>query len=283
MQSQSQKPEVAGNTSGHRVWSLTFYENEFSLVEKLKIDKPKRKWVVFQHEICPETGREHIQAGISYISNRKFDVMKKEFPGVHLEPGRNSSQLWHYCQKEESRKPDSEIYIWGEEPIQGKRTDLEFVAQQVIEKKTLKEIALESPETFIKFHRGITNLKSTLSTKRDGSHKVFWVWGLSGVGKTRLAYENANNPYIKDGTQWWDGYDQTENDRIIIDDFDGKWPYRDLLRLLDRYPYQGQIKGGYVQINSDIWITCEHPPEEFWKDNELTQVKRRITEIIHLT
>jgi hypothetical protein len=63
----------------------------------------------------------------------------------------------------------------------------------------------------------------------------------------------------------------------VIDDFDGKWPYRDLLRLLDRYVYQGQIKGGYVHINSDyIIITCEHRPEEYWSGNELTQVRRRL-------
>jgi len=52
-----------------------------------------------------------------------------------------------------------------------------------------------------------------------------------------------------------------------------------LLRLLDKYPYQGQIKGGYVKINSNIIITCEFPPEYFWKGNELAQITRRINKI----
>lgn len=80
---------------------------------------------------------------------------------------------------------------------------------------------------------------------------------------------------------WWDGYEQQE--AIIIDDFDGKWPYRDLLRLLDRYPYQGQYKGGYVKINSPyIYITCEYSPSFFWRGNEFAQIHRRLSEIKHL-
>jgi len=77
---------------------------------------------------------------------------------------------------------------------------------------------------------------------------------------------------------WWDGYEQQE--AIIIDDFDGKWPYRDLLRLLDRYPYQGQFKGGYFKVNSPyIYITCEFAPSYFWQGNEYAQVFRRLKEV----
>lgn len=109
----------------------------------------------------------------------------------------------------------------------------------------------------------------------------------------RQPVEKHKTYYIKDGTQWWDEYEQQE--AIIIDDFDGKWPFRDLLRLLDRYPYQGQFKGGYVPINSPfIYITCEHPPDWFWgpmakapltgdrSANELAQMLRRIDEIVHV-
>ena len=85
---------------------------------------------------------------------------------------------------------------------------------------------------------------------------------------------------MKDGTPWWDGY--TNQDVILIDDFDGKWPFRDLLRLLDRYPYQGQIKGGYVKINSPhIYITCEFPPADIYQPgNELNQIIRRLDIIL---
>jgi len=56
-----------------------------------------------------------------------------------------------------------------------------------------------------------------------------------------------------------------------------------LLKLCDRYKYSGQVKGGFVKINSPfIFITCEFPPSHFWIGNTLTQVLRRADKIIYL-
>jgi len=52
---------------------------------------------------------------------------------------------------------------------------------------------------------------------------------------------------------------------------------------LDRYRYQGQVKGGYVNINSPfIYITCEHPPSYYWSGNELDQITRRLTSVLEI-
>jgi len=139
------------------------------------------------------------------------------------------------------------------------------------------------PEEYIKYHKGIEAFKSSLYSHRTEAPIVEWRLGLAGTGKTREPFDkHIDSVYIKDGTMWWDGYEQQE--AIIVDDFDGHWPYRDFLRFLDRYPYQGQYKGGYHKINSKfLYITCEHPPEHFWSGNELAQIKRRITSIIEKT
>lgn len=174
-----------------------------------------------------------------------------------------------YCRKGPS------VRSTGEMAQQGRRTDLED-AVELVRTGGAALVAEEKPHVFVKFHKGLEKLETMKYQHRTGPPKVIWIWGPSGSGKTREAAQGSF--YMKDGSIWWDGYKQ--EDRIVIDDFDGKWPFRDLLRLLDRYPYQGQIKGGYVKINSpEIWITCEFPPGKYWEESELSQIKRRCTEV----
>lgn len=103
-----------------------------------------------------------------------------------------------------------------------------------------------------------------------------WYW------KTRGPVEKHASHYIKDNNKWWDGYKQEE--AIIIDDYEAnEWSYRDLLRLLDRYKYQGQTKGGYVKINSPfIYICSEFSPDQLWTDNKLAQITRRIDKLVNV-
>lgn len=223
-----------------------------------------------------EKGKEettHIQAAIYFKNARAFNTIKKWFPRAHIESSSCFERIRNYCMKEDSRVEGP--WERGIKPEQGRRNDLEKIADDIKNGMKLEEIAEKNPETYIRYNKGLQALKNVYNKDREERPSVCWLWGLSGSGKTRSCYEAHKSVYIKDGTKWWDGYEQQE--AIIIDDFDGLWPYRDLLRLLDRYPYQGQIKGGYVKINSPyIYITCEFCPERFWEGNEFTQIRRRI-------
>lgn len=116
---------------------------------------------------------------------------------------------------------------------------------------------------------------------RTEKPEVIWIYGKAGKGKTESVYDKHSDIYPKDETLWWDNYSQ--NEVILIDDFDNGIPYRTLLRILDRYPYQGQIKGGYIHINSPyIYITCEFHPDHYWECNEYDQVARRLTSVIEM-
>lgn len=193
-------------------------------------------------------------------------------PRAHLEARKGSpKQASEYCKKE------GDFVEKGELPRQGTRSDLVEATKMALDPTIpLHEIAESEPTVYVRYHRGLEKLRSSLYKERTDPPSVEWLWGRTGVGKTRRAVEHNASFYIKDATRWWDGY--TQQHTIIIDDFDGSWPFRDLLRLLDRYPYQGQTKGGYVQINSPkIFITCDKPPNFFWEKHELAQVMRRIS------
>lgn len=225
-----------------------------------------------------ESGTPHYQ-GYTYVQHAiTMQTLSRTLRRAHLQIARGTpEQNRVYCSK------DRDFTEWGTCPRQGRRTDLEEVSKDIISKGLrIDEVISEFPHMVVKYPRGMTMLCDfvTLHRNENIAPSVLWLWGPTGVGKTRYGVDKygVDNIYIKDGTQWWDGYKQ--QDCVIIDDFDGKWPYRDLLRLLDRYPYQGQIKGGYVKINSPcIIITCEHPPDFMYHGTQLEQIKRRISEI----
>lgn len=218
-------------------------------------------------------GTPHLQGYIEWGNPKRFSTLKNLNPRIHWENRKGSAeQAAKYCMK------DGDYIERGERSQQGKRTDLDIACEMIIDKTPMKDIAIANPSTYVKYHKGLEKLKFIIQEDRTEAPKVFWRWGKSGVGKTRYCVDKHPDHYIKDGTPWWDGYEHQE--AIIIDDFCGLWPFRDLLRLLDRYAYQGQVKGGYVKINSPyIYITCEYHPTHFWSGNELDQVMRRVTDV----
>ena len=224
-----------------------------------------------------ENGTHHLQGYVRFKNDKSFKVMKHMLVRAHLEPAKGSDvDNQKYCGKGEN------IYEVGEVEIgQGTRTDIKDLAKKIREKMlSIEDVMFEYPELYMKYSRAIEKMFNAVMEHRSEAPLVFWRWGLAGTGKTRgcMDLHSPEQVYVKDGTPWWDGYKQQE--AIVIDDFDNAIPYRTLLRILDRYQYQGQVKGGYVNINSKyIYITCEHPPEYYWRGNELQQVTRRLTSV----
>lgn len=256
--------------------NLCFTLNNYTEEEELAVQAWDCKYLVYGREVGEE-GTPHLQGYVEWKGSKRFTTLKKMNPRIHWEKRRGTvDQAVTYCKK------DGDIFEKGEKSEQGKRNDIEEVIEFVEAGASIQDIAEHYPKALVYHHNGIQRLIESRRTERQDPPEVIWVWGLAGVGKTRKYYV-PEETYIKDGTQWWDGYEQQPT--IIIDDFDGRWPYRDLLRLLDRYPYRGQVKGGYVKINSPrIVITCEFPPAHYYREtNELAQILRRLTLVEHLT
>lgn len=92
-------------------------------------------------------------------------------------------------------------------------------------------------------------------------------WGSSGTGKSRRAWHEAGlGAYVKDPlTKFWDGYQGQEN--VVIDEFRGGISIGHLLRWLDRYPVNVEVKGAAVALKAKcIWITSNLPPQDWYKE-----------------
>lgn len=237
----------------------------------------KASYLVIGKEIGGEAKTPHLQCYIEYPNAVRGSAQRKILDGrIHWEVRKGTAkQASDYC------KEDEDFIEIGKLSAQGKRTDLEEIGAAIVNGTSTHELALTYPGSYIRYSKGIEALQRALvpNEPRDSNKPpcVIWRWGLAGVGKTRKAFESHKTVYLKTTPKWWDGYEQQE--AIIIDDFSKKeWDFREFLRVLDRYPCGGEIKGGRIEINSPyIYITCEHPPADLWGDaNELEQVERRI-------
>lgn len=204
----------------------------------------------------------------------------------HVECARGSaSQNRDYCSKPDTAVANTFREV-GDIPRQGNRTDLAELAEAITQGTSIEDIASQFPTEYIRYHRGIQALKTATSTKPRSSAvapTVYWWFGPTGTGKSRLAFESFPNAYIKMPTnKWWDGYvDQTE---VILDDYrPSMCPFHELLRLLDRYPMKVEFKGGSTELQATTFVitTCERP-EHLWQGKtteQIDQLIRRITEI----
>lgn len=241
-------------------------------------------------ELAPTTGRPHVQGYVykkSKLSAVKLaSILRELFDSApHLERARGTPQENQtYCSK------DGDYFEFGQCPSQGSRSDLAALAQAVIAGESLADIATKHPSDYIRYHGGIKAFHLLTHSKPRDMHvasTVHWWFGPTGVGKSRKAFEMfGDSAYVKMNDKWWDGY--TGQSQVIFDDYrPSLCPFHELLRILDRYPYRVQPKGGSIELSANVFVvtTCSRP-EVLWHnrtEEQLNQLLRRITHIVEFT
>lgn len=221
--------------------------------------KPKVKHAIYQLE-RGSNGTLHMQGGIYFENQVLWRSVKKMFPRAFVEDARKYGAVTNYSRKDRTRVTDLPdcSFVYGEPPEQGRRKDLEILADEILNGTRVADLAKVYPEQYVRHHRGLHALENSITPHRQEAARHIWIYGPSGVGKTSYIYEQhaRKNVYVKDGTIWWNGYNN--HPVIVIDDFDGRWPLRDFLRLFDKWDYEGQTKGGHVKIRAThIYVTCD--------------------------
>lgn len=244
------------------------------------------KYGIVGEEIAPNTGTIHLQGFCNLHKPLRFNTIKKHLDNsIHIEKANGSDEdNQKYCSK-------SGIYFEkGVPSSQGRRTDLQAVVETIASGTTnIQDIATKHPTAFIKYNRGIREYIRLATPIPERKHKtfVFYYWGPPGSGKSRRALEEAEQTgekiYYKPRGLWWDGYNQHPN--VIIDDFYGWIKYDEMLKIMDRYPYKVQVKGGFEEFTSTrIWITSNVNTCDLYKfigyNNQAFE--RRITLKIHM-
>lgn len=172
------------------------------------------------------------------------------------------------------------FWEFGDAKKQGQRTDWE-TAHEMLKAGESVTAVIEAQPSLLPCQRALREVAMLLLKPKHREVNVTVLWGGAGTGKTRYAYEHYPDIYSKPIGQWWDGY--TGQKQILLDDYYGYLPYSELLRVLDRYPYQVPIKGGFVQAQWDtVIITSNTPPEKWYKGLWTAALRRRLNNIFQL-
>lgn len=227
-------------------------------------------YLVYQLEVAPDTGHVHVQGYVEFTKQMTMTAIRKLFNNnsLHMEARKGSNvQASDYCKKEESRMPDTEYVERGAMKEQGRRNDLEAVAQRIGEGAGLLAIADEHPMQIIRYYKGLQALDLMKGKKRNVEERpaVYYIYGPPGTGKSLWAHHKFPEAFMMSDTPqgWMDGY--AGQDAVIIDEFRGQIPIFMMLKMLDFYPYLAPVKGSHVNFNAKkIIITSNEPPENFY-------------------
>lgn len=273
-------------------------------------------WLVVAKEIG-EDGTPHLQGAFSvHLNNAVAWSTMHKWPGLsraHFDTMRGTfEQQVAYCSKGEQPKQEwldykakginygknVNVQVLGEPPLPGKRNDLDSVLEAIRQGDSLRDVALRGDITdarsLVRYHRGLTFYRDLLAPGRDPTLPpiVLWFWGPTGTGKSRVATElgTANGGYwLSRGggdLKWFDGYEGQPF--AILDDFRSKkCSFAQLLRILDRYPIQLEVKGSHTNWNpSTIIVTCPYTPERCFEERlkyrpeDIRQLTRRLVAVL---
>jgi hypothetical protein len=79
------------------------------------------RYIVFQEEIAPTTGTQHLQGYIVFENQRRLKTVGGVLPRAYWAIAKGSGkQNSEYCTKKEGRKPGTQPYIWGRMPREKK-------------------------------------------------------------------------------------------------------------------------------------------------------------------
>ncbi len=281
---------MAVTNSRKKDWCFTIHSGHFGdnteeqVIEELK--KVNCTYIVFQQESGGSLGRDHLQGYVMYKTLKTLAGAKALLPcDAHMEmrAAPKISDAVDYCKKDDTRRAGCAPYEAGIQPMdQGvKRTLAE--ACELAKTSGYKAVAKEMPEEYVRYHRGLQSLDNIHGQDRVPRHRdieIIVLYGPSGCGKSYFAehYDEAENTYPTGDLAdlWLDGYSSERT--LVIEEMEGKTPYRQLLRLLDGYRYNMPTKGGHIWAHyTTVVITSNNRPEQ-WYGEDMWSTDPRVPE-----
>jgi len=234
---------------------------------------------VGQIEICPETQREHMHIHLYFKEDKRTTQLRNWLLDVglgdsHFEKVKDFKASIKYCSKDESRKTGpffSEKAPKAGAAVQGARSDLYQVCDDIKKGKCLKQVAEDNSELFVRNHRGLEALCGYIQKPPERPEMdTICLYGPPGTGKTTLAKDIAiailgstDDIYYKPSGLWWSNY--TNEKGVIIDDLAASGEANQSVKnMLDKTPCTVQVKNGFRNLHTKLFIITSNTDPRNW-------------------
>lgn len=289
----SDAPEVYQS----KTWAWTFYyeeEEALALIARLTADSPPWKAIRFQREICPTTGRQHLQGCCAM--EKKCTRTRIQNLISPARPTQVSARAcysefknsWEYTSKPETRDTRFEHVVHGfGDPFghDDPKLDADGRAEVLIklaEAGDWSTLRAEHQSAWLYSQKMLREARAhaiTCPDVLDGILDNYWIYGEAGEGKDMYALQLAPAAYVKAGnTKWWNGYDG-QADVILRDVGRTMLPLLDEFKVwTDRYKFPAETKGGQMVIRpTRIMVTSNYSPAAMFKGDpvNLAAILRR--------
>lgn len=252
-----------------------YTEEEESRLQGL-VSSGQVSYILFGHEVG-EQGTPHLQGYLEVPTKRTHSSIKSIVSRrAHIEKANGSLQSnQNYCTKE-----DANAFSAGTPMRQGHRSDLDEIKERIDQGATDLEIAENFFAQWCQYGRPFKRYRAMKAVTRTWPTITHVYWGKTGTGKTRFVMDQVmDSTFWSPGDyQWFDGYEG--QDIIIIDDYRGEYKLQMLLKLLDRYPMQVPVKGGFTNwAPKKVYITSNIRPRSWYQEADnfsLAALFRRI-------
>lgn len=275
--------------SAKRLRNFVFTINNYGPTEIKQVEDFARdscRYLVYGREIGDDKKTPHLQGYGELKRQTVFSKVKKALPKAHLEARKGTAaQASEYCKKEGDYKE------FGTISKPGKRNDLADFKDALLGDNPPDDLELFSkfPGQYLRYSKTVDRVRSLRLRKETPtwqSVRVTVLWGDTGAGKTRRAYEidpDLYSAYDQKDLKWWCGYEGQKT--ILIDEFRGHPDLAWFLRILDGYRMPIQVKGGSTfKAWNHVIITSNHPPEGWYVGtwDDANPLKRRLTSVVHM-
>lgn len=256
--------------------------DNFEEIKNYLKEKPSFQYGIATLEKAPTTGHKHIHLYIQF--KRPTKIQKSKILNQRIDICRGSvQQNIDYIKK--TKEPEKAGEIIFEEGEPKKKGGV-----------TIADVKKMDPEERNELNINLYNIINKINEQENKvlkgndmfkEMKVYWYWGDSGLGKTRMAYKNIGNREfneVKYDGNFWHGTSEGVTIALYDDFRDSDMKPRELINFIDYNKHIMNIKGGSQRnMYTEIYITSIQSPEEIYGNvtgEPRKQWLRRITEII---
>lgn len=293
--STTEQKKINTRRSKSNIWLITFFED--------KLQHPENVIYDLSCQQKSKNGKMFYRQILIYNTPVRFNKLRKLYPTAQIERRKFISKMVNTIKSDISGKRTNVVEIGkipSEQELNDNNKNIDEQKQEIRTIEELKniknpdELYFDEYDTWLKIHNEM-NCKFNVNDMHK-KVRVYYIFGPSGVGKTKRAYDTIKGYKSKFGNTefnsvfynncYWNGV----NDKCKIalyDDFvDDSINPIEFKHFIDRDKHLLNTQNGCIKNNYElIIITSTQNPQDLFKDSKVdkNQWLSRITKIIDLT